>query len=78
MSAQATVLYNEFEHHTFEITATSPRGQRVNKIIYLIHVQFNLDHIDELVQNVIEIDSVMDVIVYPSQCEAEDKFHKKF
>ena len=29
-SAQATVLYNEFENYSFKITATSPRGQRVD------------------------------------------------
>ena len=30
MIAQDTDLYNEFENHTFEITAMSPRGQWVN------------------------------------------------
>ena len=29
VSAQAAILYNEFENHTFGITATSPRGQCV-------------------------------------------------
>ena len=31
MSIPATSLQNEFENHTFEITAISPRDQRVNK-----------------------------------------------
>ena len=30
-SAQAIILYNEFENYTFEIIATSPRAQRVNQ-----------------------------------------------
>ena len=30
VSAQATVLYYDFENYTFEIIAPSPRGQRVN------------------------------------------------
>ena len=29
VSAQATILYNEFENHTFEIAATSPSGHWV-------------------------------------------------
>ena len=31
--AQATILYNEFKNHTFEITNTSPRDQWVNLVI---------------------------------------------
>ena len=31
-SAQATVLHNEFENYTFEITAPSPRDQWVNSL----------------------------------------------
>ena len=32
MSAQTTILYNEFKNYTFKITATHPRNQQVNSV----------------------------------------------
>ena len=34
-SVKATILYNEYENHTLEITATSPRGQLVHSFAVL-------------------------------------------
>ena len=40
LSAQATILYNEFENYTFEITATYFRGQRIKRYgcVIITHV----------------------------------------
>ena len=39
-SAKGTILYNEFEKYTFEITATSPWGQWVNQYQTYIWLMF--------------------------------------
>ena len=38
VSAQATILYNEFENYTFKITAISPRGQWVKSVSQLSYL----------------------------------------
>ena len=40
VSAQATILYNEFENYTFKIAFISPRGQWVNGLMDLLYVQY--------------------------------------
>ena len=44
VSLQATILYNEFENHTFRVTATSPRGQWVNTRLILPWLSWSIFH----------------------------------
>ena len=41
-SDQANIQYNKFENYTFEITATSPRGQWVNCSLHLFSMQHHV------------------------------------
>ena len=50
LTAHATILYNEFENHTFKIPATSPRGEPVNCVSCLLqtwshHGYLELSHV---------------------------------
>ena len=45
MSAQADILWNDFKYCSFNITASSSRGQRVNQILFSLLIILNKNHL---------------------------------
>ena len=78
-STQATILYNEFVNYSFEITATSPRGQWVNELIhssYLLYTASCLScSLDNLSEAIVLRPSLATVIPHDTEATTDQWIH---